>query len=106
MKTARKAILLVLCVILLVVASVMGTLAYLTDTEAVTNTFTVGKVGITLDETDVDETGIKDGDTQIQRFIHQAHAQRFINLFAEGHGAQAEGGNLNAGAGKIAIVHN
>jgi len=38
MKTARKAILLVLCAILLVVSAVTGTLAYLTDTEAVTNT--------------------------------------------------------------------
>ena len=56
MKTARKAILLVLCVICLVVASVMGTLAYLTDTEAVTNTFTVGKVGLSLDETDTDNS--------------------------------------------------
>ena len=54
MKTARKAILLVLCAILLVVSAVMGTLAYLTDTEAVTNTFTVGKVYIELDEKDID----------------------------------------------------
>lgn len=54
MKTARKAILLVLCAILLVVSAVMGTLAYLTDTEAVNNTFTVGKVDITLDEFDYD----------------------------------------------------
>lgn len=54
MKTARKAILLVLCAILLVVSAVMGTLAYLTDTEAVTNTFTVGKVGLSLDEEDTD----------------------------------------------------
>lgn len=53
MKTARKAIMLVLCVVLLVVASVMGTLAYLTDTEDVVNTFTVGKVAITLDETNL-----------------------------------------------------
>ena len=52
MKTARKAILLVLCAILLVVSAVMGTLAYLTDTEDVTNTFTVGKVEIKLDESD------------------------------------------------------
>lgn len=50
MKTARKAILLVLCVICLVVASVMGTLAYLTDTEEVKNTFTVGNIQIKLDE--------------------------------------------------------
>lgn len=52
MKTARKAILLVLCAILLVVSAVMGTLAYLTDTEDVTNTFTVGNIQIKLDESD------------------------------------------------------
>ena len=50
MKTARKAIMLVLCVVLLVVASVMGTLAYLTDDDAVVNTFTVGNIQINLDE--------------------------------------------------------
>lgn len=57
MKTARKSLLVALCAILLVVASVMGTLAYLTDTETVTNTFTVGKIGITLDEAPVGEDG-------------------------------------------------
>jgi len=61
MKTAKKAILLVLCAILLVVASVMGTLAYLADDDAVTNTFTVGKVIITLDEAVVDEYGEEQG---------------------------------------------
>ena len=53
MKTKRKALLLSLCAVLLVVASVMGTMAYLTSTDTVTNTFTVGKVEIKLDETDV-----------------------------------------------------
>lgn len=62
MKTARKAILLVLCVICLVVASVMGTLAYLTDNDAVTNTFTVGKVGLSLDETDTDNSSTEPRD--------------------------------------------
>lgn len=56
MKTARKAILTVLCVCLVVLASVMGTLAYLTDDDAVVNTFTVGDVQITLDEEDVDNS--------------------------------------------------
>lgn len=56
MKTARKAIMLVLCVVLLVVASVMGTLAYLTAEDTVTNTFTVGNIQINLDETDVTKT--------------------------------------------------
>lgn len=56
MKTARKVLMLVLCAALLVSATVMGTLAYLTDDDAVTNTFTVGNVAIILDETDVDDS--------------------------------------------------
>lgn len=61
MKTKRKALLLTLCAVLLVAASVFGTLAYLTDTEAVTNTFTVGRVGLSLQEkgmTDPDNDGV------------------------------------------------
>lgn len=57
MKTAKKALLLVLCGCLLVAASIIGTMAYFTDQEAVTNTFTIGKVGISLDEAVVDEYG-------------------------------------------------
>lgn len=57
MKTARKVLLIALCAILLVSASVMGTMAYLTSQASVTNTFTVGKVNITLDEADVKTDG-------------------------------------------------
>ena len=58
MKTKSKALLLTLCAVLLVAASVLGTMAYLTSTDTVTNTFTVGKVEIKLDETDVtNQTG-------------------------------------------------
>ena len=57
MKTKSKALLLTLCAVLLVAASVLGTMAYLTDKETVTNTFTVGKVKIELDEAKVDENG-------------------------------------------------
>ena len=53
MKTKSKALLLTLCAVLLIAASVLGTMAYLTSTDTVTNTFTVGKAEITLDETDV-----------------------------------------------------
>lgn len=52
-----KAILMVVCAMLLVAASVMGTLAYLTSTDEVVNTFSVGKVKITLDEAKVDDNG-------------------------------------------------
>ena len=47
----------VACALLLVVGSVVGTLAYLTSKATVTNTFTVGKVAITLDETEVNTDG-------------------------------------------------
>ena len=53
MKTKSKALLLTLCAVLLIAASVLGTMAYLTSTAKVENTFTVGKVEIKLDETDV-----------------------------------------------------
>ena len=57
MNNNRKALLLLLCAVLMVGASVFGTLAYLTDTESVTNTFTVGSVTIQLDEAKVNEDG-------------------------------------------------
>ena len=66
MKTRTKALLLVMCAVLLVVTTVMATLAFLTSqTEVVKNTFTVGKVEITLDEAKVTEYGVKDGDTRV-----------------------------------------
>lgn len=45
-----KVLLTLACAVLLVAASVMGTLAYLTSTSKVTNTFSVGQVSIKLDE--------------------------------------------------------
>ncbi len=53
----KKSIALVMMAVLLVAASVMGTLAFLTSTDSVKNTFTVGKVAITLDEAKVDQYG-------------------------------------------------
>lgn len=52
-----KALLVVACALLLVAASVFGTMAYLTSKDTVTNTFTIGKVEITLDEAKVDLNG-------------------------------------------------
>ena len=56
-KTKTKALLMSLCAVLLVAASVLGTMAYLTDSKDVKNTFTVGNVAINLDEAKVDENG-------------------------------------------------
>ena len=55
-----KVLLTLLCAVALVATSVFGTLAYLTSTDEVTNTFTVGNVAIKLDEAPVDEDGVAD----------------------------------------------
>lgn len=57
MNTKKKGLLLALCAVLLVVASVLGTMAYLTSTDTVQNTFTVGNVKIQLDEARVNTDG-------------------------------------------------
>lgn len=57
MKIKSKALALSLCMVLLVVATVFATTAYLTSTDSVKNSFTVGNVRIALDEADVDEDG-------------------------------------------------
>jgi len=57
MKTRTKALLLSLCAIVLSVATAYGTYAYFTSSDSATNTFTIGSVGITLDEAKVDADG-------------------------------------------------
>ena len=66
MKKAKKVLLLALCAVLLVGATIAGTVAYLTSTTTeVKNTFTAGNVTITLDEAKVTEYGVKDGDSRV-----------------------------------------
>ena len=58
MKSKKKVFLTVLCAAALVVASVLGTMAFLTSkTATVDNTFTVGNVAITLDEAKTNDNG-------------------------------------------------
>lgn len=59
MKARNKILLLALCMAALIAVSVLGTMAYLTSTDKVTNTFTVGQVKITLDEAKVNTAGEK-----------------------------------------------
>ena len=65
MKKVRNIIALLLCAILLVGASVAGTVSYLTSQSEVVNTFTVGKVIITLDERDVDNDDNKEDNVTV-----------------------------------------
>lgn len=53
----KKTLTIILAFALVIAMSVAGTVAYLTSQDSVTNTFTVGKVKITLDEAKVDENG-------------------------------------------------
>lgn len=53
MKKSVKILVCCLLVALIAAASVLGTLAYLTARDTVTNTFTVGQVDIKLDEAKV-----------------------------------------------------
>lgn len=57
MKNAKRTLLCLCCVALIVAASVMGTIAYLTDKDSVTNTFSIGDVDIILDEEAVTPEG-------------------------------------------------
>lgn len=57
MKARNKILLLALCMAALIAVSVLGTMAYLTSTDKVINTFTVGKVDIKLDEAKVGTDG-------------------------------------------------
>lgn len=66
MKNKSKALLMTLCAVLLVAASVLGTMAYLTSTDEVENTFTVGNVKITLDEAKVNADGTPNGTDRVK----------------------------------------
>ena len=67
MKKTKNALLLALCAVLLVGATIAGTVAYLTSTTVeVKNTFTAGNVAISLDEAPVDLYGeVVEGDRRI-----------------------------------------
>lgn len=52
----KKTLTVLLALVLVIAMSVAGTMAYLTSEDEVVNTFTVGNVKITLDETDVDDS--------------------------------------------------
>lgn len=60
----KKILTLMCCAVLLVCISVGATVAYLTSTANVTNTFTVGNLAITMDETAVDTNGVAIADAE------------------------------------------
>lgn len=75
-----KVLITILCSVLLVTVSVLGTLAYLTSQDEVVNTFTVGKVNITLDEAavNVDGTEIPGADRVKENNYHLIPGQTYV----------------------------
>ena len=61
----KKYLTLIFCALLISIFSVTATLSFFTDQESDVNVFTVGKVSITLDETEVDELGNKISDKRV-----------------------------------------
>lgn len=57
MKNTKKILLICICVIAVLTVSLVGTLAYLLDTDSAVNTFTIGQVHITVDEAKVNADG-------------------------------------------------
>jgi len=54
----KKTIIMLLCACMVIAGAALGTVAYLTDRESITNTFTFGHVDIAVDETAVDAAGM------------------------------------------------
>ncbi len=80
----KKTIAIVALVVLVAVASVLGTLAYLTDTKTATNTFTVGNVKIELLESSLhrENAGVANGQTST--------SELWSNVNMEGSGNTSE----------------
>ena len=74
----KKVLALLLCAVLLVAGSVMATLAYLQDSDSVRNTFTVGKVGISLDELDVDNSSEGENDRDQANAYHLMPGKTYV----------------------------
>ena len=64
-KKLTKALAITACAVLLVAATVMGTVAYLTSQATMSNTFAAGNVTITMDEAKTTAYGVLDGDARV-----------------------------------------
>lgn len=69
MRSLRKPILLLLAIALISSVAVYATVAYFADVETVDNTFSVGKVDITLDETKLDPNGNPEKNPVTENYI-------------------------------------
>lgn len=79
MKKFNKMLLICICLAAMLLATVAGTLAWLTDRDSAVNTFTVGHVDITVDESKVnpDGTPVDDADRVKENNYHLLPGQSY-----------------------------
>lgn len=78
-KKSNRTLVLIICLVAMMCVTMFSTLAYLTDRESVTNTFTVGDVNITVDEAKVntDGTPVVGADRVIENKYHLIPGQTY-----------------------------
>ena len=76
MKISKRSLLSVIALVLTISITAFGTVAYMTDSDTVTNTFTVGNINIIVDEKNVD--GIPDENNNIVPERDQANQYELI----------------------------
>ena len=82
-KKLTKALLLTACALVLVCATVMGTVAYLTATKTVTNTFTYGNVAITMSDAEITDKLVPGKPYTKDTTIHVEEGSEDCYLFAK-----------------------
>lgn len=78
MNKTMKTLLSVACVCTLVVSTIIGTVAYLTASKSVTNTFTVGDVNIKLEETLIKDGEATNEKTEVGNQYHMVPGESYV----------------------------
>ena len=73
----KKKLVVLVAVLVAALVGIAGTMAWLTSTEAVTNTFTVGNITMTMDETDVDDS-TADAERDTENSYHLLPGQQYV----------------------------
>lgn len=104
MKNTKKILLICICVIAVLTISLVGTLAYLLDTDSVINTFTVGQVHISVDEAKVNADGTPvDGENRVK--ANEYHVLPGME-YTKDPTVTVDGGSEDAYVRMILTVHN
>ena len=104
MNTFKKILMICVCVVAVLTVSVVGTLAYLMDTDSAVNTFTMGQVHISVDEAKVnaDGTPVTEADRVKANEYHILPGMKYTKDPT----VTVDGGSEDAYVRMILTVHN